>query len=70
MVVLVVLAILIVSEWVQNVISVNRINNRLIIIQIIFDKSILNISSIYTSQTGCPLEEYKISSMINLSKEN
>ena len=49
--------ILIASRWIQNVISVNRINNRLIDICILTNKSILKIVSVYDPQTAHTLEE-------------
>ena len=48
--------ILIASIWIQNVISVYRINSRLTNIWIIMDKSIFSIFRVYVLGTDCPLE--------------
>lgn len=49
-------AIFIASKSIQNAISFNRINSRLLM-QILIDECMLNIFSDYAPQTGLPLED-------------
>ena len=53
-------AISIASKWIQSAISFNKINSRLLNIQILIDECMANIFSDYAPQTDRPLEEKNI----------
>ena len=60
--------ILMASKFIQNTISVNRINKRLINIRILIHKFILNIFSVYAPHTDHSLEEKDLSYEHKLSE--
>ena len=51
------MAIFIASKWIENIISFNRINSRLLNIQILINKCIANIFIDYAPQNDRPLGE-------------
>ena len=49
--------ILVANKWVDKVIEVRRVNERMMVIRVMVDKSILNLASVYAQQVGRTNEE-------------
>ena len=49
--------ILVAERWVDNVIEVKRVNERVMILRVIVGKSVLNVVSVYAPQVGRPMAE-------------
>ena len=47
------------QDWERNIVNVNRVSERMMVIQFTVGKSVLGVISCYAPQTGIPMAEKK-----------